>query len=294
MKLFHLKVLLASVICLIAFGFHPGLSYVPEDLDFVPMGEEGKASAPKAPKISSGKTYVIPSINYKMVYIPPGTFMMGSPQNEQGRGGDETQHQVTLTKGFYMGVTEVTQGQWQKVMGSNPSRFKDCGENCPVDSVSWNKVQEFIGKLNQQEGGKTYRLPTEAEWEYACRAGSATALANGDIRETRFGPDPNLGEMGWYLGNSDARTHQVGRKKPNGWGLFDMHGNVNEWCYDWYGKYPSGEVTNPEGQSSGSDRVIRGGSWHDTAGVCRSAVRYGYTPVNWSDDLGFRLVRTID
>ena len=194
------------------------------------------------------------SIGMEFIPIPPGSFMMGSPSNESGRYDNEKQHRVTLTKGFHMQTTEVTQRQWKAVMGNNPSNFKNCGDNCPVEEVSWNDVQDFIRKLNQREGGSKYRLPTEAEWEYAARAGTTTRFSFGD-------DEGRLGEYAWYSGNSGRKTHSVGQKTPNAWDLYDMHGNVWEWCQDWYGDYPSGSVTDSIGPSSGSRRVIRGGSW---------------------------------
>jgi formylglycine-generating enzyme required for sulfatase activity len=215
------------------------------------------------------------------VYISPGTFMMGSPKNESGRFDDETLHEVTLTQGFYLQSTPVTQGQWKVVMGNNPSRFKDCGDDCPIENVSWNDAQEFIKRLNGKEG-KTYRLPTEAEWEYACRAGSTSRYCFGD-------DEGKLSEYAWYTDNSGGRTHPVGTKKPNDWGLYDMHGNVWEWCEDWYGDYPSGKVTDPAGPSTGSERVLRGGGWGSDARTCRSATRSGGAPVNRFGIIGFRL-----
>jgi len=158
--------------------------------------------------------------------------------------------------------------------------------------VSWNDCQEFIRRLNNKEGVNKYRLPTEAEWEYACRAGSNTAFANGGITETGCGHDPNLDAMGWYCGNSGSKTHPVAQKKPNAWGLYDMHGNVWEWCQDWYGDYPRGHVTDPAGPSSGSLRVNRGGGWSSNAGFCRSAFRDCYSPGFRYGYLGFRLART--
>ncbi|MBN2374716.1 formylglycine-generating enzyme family protein, partial [bacterium] len=240
----------------------------------------------------SGKVIVVPSINYKMVYCPPGTFEMGSPKSEKGRDEDETQHKVRLTKGFYIGVTEVTQGQWKAVMGDNPSHFKDCGADCPVEQVSWNDCKRFIDALNRMEKTNRYRLPTEAEWEYACRAGSRTAFANGEITETGCGNDRNLYKMGWYCGNAGNETHGIAQKEPNAWGLYDMYGNVWEWCEDWYGKYPSGNAQDPDGPASGSYRVKRGGSWCDDARYCRSANRCSFDPVRRFDYIGFRLART--
>ncbi len=162
------------------------------------------------------------------VLIKAGTFMMGSPEDEEGRYYKEIQHQVILTQDYYMQTTELTQGQWEAVMGSNPSNFYNCGSNCPVEKVSWNDIQAFIEKLNQRGEG-IYRLPTEAEWEYAARAGSTTAFANGGITERGCSYDANLDAMGWYYGNADG-THPVAQKLPNAWGLYDMHGNVWEWC----------------------------------------------------------------
>ncbi len=229
----------------------------------------------------------------KFVYIGPGRFMMGSPSSEPGRDDDERQHRVTLTRGFHMQTTEVTQGQWKAVMGGNPSYFKSCGDDCPVEQVSFKDVQEFIQRLNQKEGTNKYRLPTEAEWEYASRAGTETALANGRISELDCDYDANLDAMGWYCGNADKTTHRVTQKKANRWGLYDMHGNVWEWCQDRKGDYPSGHVTDPKGLSSGPYRVSRGGSYGGSAGSCRSANRNGDSPGNQISNLGFRLVKDL-
>jgi formylglycine-generating enzyme required for sulfatase activity len=232
------------------------------------------------------------STSMRFMLIPAGSFMMGSPPDELGRGGDESQHRVTLTKGFYMGITEVTQGQWRQIMGNNSSHFRDCGADCPVEFVSWNDCQEFIKRLNQREGGKKYRLPTEAEWEYACRAESTTAFANGSITGTGCGHDPNLDVMGWYCGNSGKKPHPVAQRKPNAFGLYDMHGNIWEWCQDWYGPYLSGDVNDPTGPSSGSTRVLRGGGWHEDVAGCRSALRVGRSPTSSAGTMGFRLALT--
>ena len=216
---------------------------------------------------------------------------MGSPENELGRGSDETPHHVTISNSYYMQTSEVTQAEWESVMGNNPSHFSDCAD-CPVECVSWDDVQLFITVLNLMNEG-TYRLPTEAEWEHAARAGSNTAFANGDINETECGYDPNLDEMGWYCYNSGYKTHPVAEKAANAWGLYDMHGNVWEWCQDWYDAYPSKYVTDPTGPPSGSDRVIRSGCWFSLARSCRAAIRYGLPPGSRADLLGFRLARTL-
>ncbi len=228
------------------------------------------------------------SLDMAFKLIPAGTFTMGSPLDELGRDSYETQHQVTLSQPFYMHTTEVTQPQWVSVMGSNPSYNSTCSD-CPVELVSWNDVQTFITELNTWGEG-TYRLPTEAEWEYAARAGTTTALANGDITVTDCSYDPNLNVMGWYCYNSSS-TQSVAQKNPNAWGLYDMHGNVWEWCQDWFGTYPSDSVTDPTGPISGSTRVPRGGSYSSDAWYCRSAFRGGYDPIDRYRHLGFRLVR---
>ncbi len=220
--------------------------------------------------------------------IPAGTFIMGSPENEGWRDTDETQHQVTLTQAFYMQTTEVTQGQWKAVMGSNPSYFTACGDNCPVEQVSWDDVQTFITEMNRRGEG-TYRLPTEAEWEYAARAGSTTAFYNGGITVSDCGNDPKLSAIGWYCGNSGNITHLAAQKQANSWGLYDMSGNVWEWCSDWYGEYPTGAVTNPTGPSSGSYRVIGAAVGTTTRMAAGQRTATGYAPVNRSNVLGFRL-----
>ncbi len=258
---------------------------------------------------TTGGSLYTNTIGQTFVYIEPGTFTMGSPTNELGRGSDETQHEVTLTQGFYMMTTEVTQGQWRAVMGNSPSRFSNCGSDCPVERVSWNDVQTFISTLNSLEGTDRYRLPTEAEWEYAARAGTQTSLPNGAISVTGCEYDPNLVEIGWYCYNSEVAysgcfdntqnsvggspcsgTHPVKQKLPNNWGLYDVIGNVWEWCSDWYGDYPTGAVTDPTGPTSGSVRVFRGGNWYFHAMNSRSASRHMATPDYIGFHVGFRLV----
>lgn len=225
-------------------------------------------------------------------YIPAGTFLMGSPDHERGRHDDEVPHEVTITAGFYLQTTQVTQGQWQAVMGKNPSSFQNLGEDCPVEQVSWFECLKFISRLNSMGEG-TYRLPAEAEWEYASRAGSKTAFALGEITALFCDHDPILDSIGWYGGNSDRHTHPVGQKAPNAWGLYDMYGNVYEWCQDWYGQYLPARLTGRKGPASGTERVVRGGSWFSTAKTCRSASRLSMSSDAKSPFLGFRLVRVV-
>jgi formylglycine-generating enzyme required for sulfatase activity len=227
------------------------------------------------------------SIGMKFVVIPPGEFMMGSPKGEPGRRDHETLHRVTLTKAFEFGVYEVTQEQYEQVMGTNPSISK--GPQNPVEQVSWDDAVEFCRKLSampaEKKAGYVYRLPTEAEWEYSCRAGTTTAFSFGDS-------DSQLGGYAWFDENSGNTTHPVGQKKSNPWGLYDMHGNIYEWCQDRYGDYPSGSVTDPIGPASGSHRVLRGSSFSHRSSFVRSAFRSFTQPVNHLNNFGFRPART--
>ncbi len=249
---------------------------------------------PEAPAI--GASWTVPEYNIEMVWIAHGSFAMGSPFSEAGRLDNETQHLVTLTRGYWLGKYEVTQGQWQAVMGNNPSKFKNAGSNAPVEQVSWDDAMEFCNKLTQKEraegrlpGGYEYTLPTEAQWEYACRAGTGSVLNNGEKLTSTDGQCRNLDEVAWYDENCLSTTHPVGQKKANAWGLYDMHGNVREWCCDWYGTYPSDSVTDPSGANSGTQRVLRGGCWDGVAGCCRSAHRFRARSSNCYDSFGFRL-----
>ncbi|MDR0785702.1 MAG: formylglycine-generating enzyme family protein, partial [Treponema sp.] len=252
-----------------------------------------------------------------MVRIAGGTFMMGSPASKAGRDDDETRHSVSISGPFYIGKHEVTQKEWEEVMGTNPSYFK--GDNLPVESVSWYEAVEYCNKRSEREGltlaytiDKTrsngnnldgndnvkwvvtwnrsangYRLPTEAEWELACRAGTSTAYSTGagiSTSQARYG--------GSYSGSGERdKTIAVGSFAPNAWGLYDMHGNVWEWCWDWYGSYGSGFQTDPAGASSVSFRVFRGGGWSNTVRYVRSAGRSYYTPSTRNNILGFRVLR---
>ena len=229
-------------------------------------------------------------VTLDLVRIAAGTFMMGSPTAEQDHDGDEEPvRQVTISLPFYMGVYEVTQRQYQALMGTNPSSFTASGLDAPVEFVSWNDAKAFCDALSTRTG-RAVMLPTEAQWEYACRAGSTTRFYYGD--------DANgilLGNYAWYgywdgSGNSGGETHLVGQKIPNAWGLYDMHGNVWEWCADWYGSYASANAVDPLGPVSGTSRVVRGGCWGNNAPYCRSANRSKYTPDITNGIIGFRVV----
>jgi formylglycine-generating enzyme required for sulfatase activity len=227
------------------------------------------------------------------VWIPAGTFTMGSLASEQDRDSDEgPQTVVTITRGFWLGRYEVTQGDYAAVMAANPSHFQGDWDR-PVERVNWKDATNYCGNLTAAEraagrlpAGYVYRLPTEAEWEYACRAGTTTRFS--------YGHDLNYSQLGnyaWYASNSGSTTHAVGLKPPNAWGLYDMAGNVSEWCLDWYGGYLGGSVIDPTGAASGSDRVIRGGCWYSDGRDCRSANRGNYAPDGQlNSGIGFRAV----
>jgi formylglycine-generating enzyme required for sulfatase activity len=243
------------------------------------------------------------SIGMEFVLIPPGNFTMGSQispeETAEKFGGDagwykreHPAHPVEISQPFYLQKTEVTQGQWRSVTGENPSYFSKCGDDCPVENVSWDEIQAFLEKLNKLEGrdgADRYRLPTEAEWEYACRAGTRSRFYTGD-------EDADLDRAGRYEENSKGTPHPVGGKEPNAFGLYDMHGNVWEWVEDdWHDTY---DKAPPDGQAwiddpRAADRVIRGGSWVIDARYCRSAARLNIAPVNRYDDVGFRLARSV-
>ena len=223
-------------------------------------------------------------VKLELVLIPAGEFLMGSPDSDNTSRGEKPQHRVRITKPLYLGKYLVMQEQWQTVMGNNPSHFK--GPKNPVERVSWDDCQQFFDKLNAKSrpGGGKFRLPTEAQWEYACRSGSTEKYCFGD-------DEAQLGEYAWYTKNAGGQTHPVGEKKPNAWGLYDMHGNVWEWCQDWYnGEYYAHSLADdPTGSATGSIRMLRGGGWGSAAGLCRSAGRNVYAPGVRDDDLGLRV-----
>ena len=285
------KTLLMVLMCLCLFGCSkPGEPTTEEQKE--PAKEPAKelVKAPPSPVLTAasveGESFSIPDINLDMLWCKPGTFMMGSPDDEKGRNRHETQHEVTLTQGFWLGKHEVTQEQWEKVMGANRNHFK--GATLPVEEISWNHAMQFCEKLTQIEKvagrlpeGWIYALPTEAQWEYACRAGTTTAYSFGDTIT------PKQANYNYAI---VGKTTSVGTYPANPWGFHDMHGNVLEWCSDWVGEYPSGSVTDPVGPSSSPLRVCRGGSWYDSHGRrLRSALRNGNMPSTQDPNVGFRL-----
>ncbi|MBC8009097.1 MAG: SUMF1/EgtB/PvdO family nonheme iron enzyme [Burkholderiales bacterium] len=234
--------------------------------------------------LEPGKPYLVPELGLELLPISAGTFTMGSPSSDPEHNSDETQHAVTLRDAFWLGKFEVTRAEWRAVMEGAPADPKT--DRLPVTQVSWEEVMEFCRKLTAREraaerlpAGLEYTLPTEAQWEYACRAGTTGP----------YGAAGSLDELGWYRVNSGGKPHEVGRKKPNAWGLHDMHGNVWEWCADWFAYYPEGKVTDPAGPPVGVGRVNRGGGWGSEASSCRAACRLNYAPSDRTTNLGFRL-----
>jgi len=256
--------------------------------------------------------FAVGNVEQRMRWIPPGSFWMGSPEDEPGRYEDEAQHRVTLTEGFWLADTPCTQALWEAVTGENPSRFKS--PDRPVEQVSWEDVQAFLAQLGARLPGLAPRLPTEAEWEHACRAGTETATWAGPMEILGLRNAPVLDTIAWYGGNSGkdfdleegydssgwpekqyphtkAGTRPVAQKDPNPWGLSDMLGNVYEWCEDWYAPYALEATTNPIGPAEGAVRAIRGGSWFGYALDVRSAFRSHIPPSRRWISLGFRLAR---
>jgi len=268
-----------------------------------------QANTQPAPQTNTQQSVIQPSASVlnDMVRIQGGTFTMGSPTNEPNRVNDEVQHQVTVSS-FYMGKYEVTQKEYQEVMGVNPSNFR--GDNLPVENVSWYDAVEYCNRRSKKEGltpaytkngdnvtwnrnANGYRLPTEAEWEYACRAGTATPFSTGNnIITSQANYDGNYPYNNNAKGEYREKTMPVGSFTPNVWGLYDMHGNVSEWCWDWYSGYSSGYQTDPTGAVTGSGRVVRGGDWYNDGRYLRSAFRNYFNPLNRYYYIGFRLVRS--
>jgi formylglycine-generating enzyme required for sulfatase activity len=262
----------------------------PEPVPFetLPLAtDESFESAPATDGAQPGEVREFTPLKIKFCWCPPGTFEMGSPETAPSHLLNETQHTVTLTRGYWMQQTELTQSQYQQLMGSHPAHYK--GEHLPVESVTWSEATEFARRLSalppEKKVGNQFRLPTEAEWEYACRAGAATLFPHGD-------DEAGLEDFAWYHQNSARTTHPVGEKKSNAWGLYDMHGNVAEWCQDYYGDYPREAVSDPRGPASGDKRTLRGGNWFQVAMWTRASHRDAYAPSARYVGLGFRLVAT--
>jgi formylglycine-generating enzyme required for sulfatase activity len=232
------------------------------------------------------KPFTDPVTGIEFVFVKGGCFEMGDTFGD-GDWDEKPVHEVCLDD-FFLGKYEVTQGQWQTVMGNNPSYYKKCGNDCPVEMVSWNETQEFISRLNQK-GKNKYRLPTEAEWEYAARSGGKKEKWAGTSSEG------DLEQYAWYTKNSDYQTHPVGGKTPNGLGLYDMSGNVREWCSDWHDRnyYKASPRNNPQGSDNGSYREIRGGSWYSGPKNLRTTIRRGFVPVPSDRSTGFRIAISV-
>lgn len=239
------------------------------------------ASTPSTTTASQNRTFTVNGVKFTMVYVEGGSFVMGatSEQGSDAYSNEKPAHRVTVSS-YYMGQTEVTQALWQAVMGTNPSEFK--GTTNPVEKVSWNDCQTFIRKLNSLTG-QTFRLPTEAEWEFAARGGKKS-------KAYKYSGGNNPGNVAWYDDNSGAKTHPVATKQANELGIYDMSGNVSEWCQGYSGNYSSSAQTDPIGPNSGSSRVDRGGSWYYSARSCRVSDRSSYAPDDRSYSLGLRLV----
>jgi formylglycine-generating enzyme required for sulfatase activity len=250
--------------------------------------ETGAASTSGTAASGMRASHVIADLALELLWIKPGTFLMGSSPDEAAHKAEYPQTRVTLSNGFWLGKTEVTQAQYEAIIGTNPSTFKTVGPLAPVERVSWEDAMKFCAMLTDRErkagrlpAGYVFTLPTEAQWEYAARAGTTG----------QYSRDPEI--MSWHIGNSGDTTHVVGTKEPNPWGLYDMSGNVLEWCFDWYGDYPGGAVTDPIGPTHGYYRIARGGSWRADIQVGRSAARAGGPAGRLDYTLGFRLALAV-
>lgn len=281
----------------------------------------GAAAGEVSPPGPPGQATVLPGVPGRWVRIEPGTFHRGSPPGEAGRFPDEVLHQVTLTRPVLMLTTEVTQADFEAVMGYDPARFPACGPLCPVEGTSWHEAAAYGNALSDRAGLRRcydcigagpsvvcdldrslaspydcpgFRLPTDAEFERAARAGTVTGTYKGELDPARLGNEqsPLLDQIAWFGGNSGDTPHPVATKQPNQWGLYDMLGNLWEWCHDWYGPYPSAPVTDPFGPGAGAGRTRRGGSWGNPASTTRAASRYWHDPADHDSAVGFRLVRT--
>jgi formylglycine-generating enzyme required for sulfatase activity len=277
------KIILSSLV----LAFVAGCATIPPEYQEKISGDFGPSQG----------DVILNSIGMKLVYIQAGDFMMGSglsPSQVSSQFGgnadwykdEHPQHKVKISEGFWIGQTEVTQAQYRAVMDTNPSNFK--GDNNPVEQVNWSDAMEFCKKLSQKEIGRTYTLPTEAQWEYACRAGTSTVFSFGNS-------ESSLGDYAWYKSNSNDKTHPVGQKRPNDFGLYDMHGNVWEWCRDWYdsGYYNKNIITDPENKQGDSNRVLRGGCWDHTPVYFRSAERARFDTDSRYNNSGFRVVLSV-
>jgi sulfatase modifying factor 1 len=261
----------------------PGESLFPDSFPTVWASEWGED------KFGLWMTLELQAVEQRFRWITPGVFRMGSPKGEAERGSDELQHEVSLTHGYWMGDTACPQALWQAVMGANPAHFSDDPRN-PVEQVSWNDVQKLIERLNDLHPDLNARLPTEAEWEYACRAGTQTPFSFGkNVTPEQVNYNGDYPYAGGAKGMNRGRTVPVGSLPPNSWGLYEMHGNVWEWCADWYGEYERGREVDPVGPARGAYRVLGGGSWFDHGGNVRSAQRYRNEPGLVSRFIGFRL-----
>ncbi len=258
----------------------------PASFNSILLGKDDSYEVPPTPPgVSAGETRELTALKIKFCWCPNGTFNMGSPADALGSERNEQQFEVSLSKGFWMQQTEVTQAQYEALMGVNPSHFR--GDANPVESVDFSDAKEFCRRLcelpPEKNSENLYRLPTEAEWEYACRAGSTSSFCFGD-------DEGMLEEYGWFNKNANRTTHAVGGKKPNAWGLHDMHGNVSEWCRDFYAAYPSAAQTDPHGPEAGDQITVRGGGWFFVPQNARSAHRDAYQQAARYVGLGFRLV----
>lgn len=238
-------------------------------------------------KYGTFQSFAVGNVVQRMRWIPPGSFMMGSPKDEVGRGDDEVQHRVELTQGYWLGDTPVTQALWEAVMVANPSRFRDAQK--PIEMVNWHDCQQFLNRLSENMQGAVIRLPTEAEWEYACRANTNTATWMGNGQSTL---DPQLVAIAWYWQNAEGTTQRVAQKSANPWGLYDMLGNVNQWCADGYGPYDVKAVRDPQGPSTSTYGLIRGGSWISPARYLRAGYRCTCHRERRYDRIGLRIAHS--